>query len=42
MHRRTLLKSASALALLPSVGFAQAFPAKPIQIINPFSAGGWR
>ena len=38
--RRTLLKMVAVIALLPSVAWAQAYPSKPVRIINPFSAGG--
>ena len=40
MNRRTLIQSAVALALAPGLAFAQAYPAKAIRIVNPFSAGG--
>lgn len=39
MNRRTLL-AAAALLLAPSLALAQAYPNKPIRIVNPFSAGG--
>ena len=40
--RRPFLRKAAAAALLatPLLGFAQAYPARPITIIVPFSAGG--
>lgn len=41
--RRTLLKSALAAAgaaVLPSRAFAQGYPARPIRMISPWSAGG--
>jgi tripartite-type tricarboxylate transporter receptor subunit TctC len=34
-----ILTSAVALAVLPGIGFAQAYPSKPIRIIAPFPAG---
>ena len=38
--RRQLLKLASAAALVPRAGVAQAYPVKPITMIVPASAGG--
>lgn len=40
MKRRTVLIAAIALSVAPGLGFAQAFPSKPIRLVNPFSAGG--
>ncbi len=40
MKRRTLLLTSVALALAPGLALAQAFPNKPIRLVNPFSAGG--
>jgi tripartite-type tricarboxylate transporter receptor subunit TctC len=40
MKRRSLLLSAIVLALAPGFALAQAYPSKPIRIVNPFSAGG--
>lgn len=44
MRRRALLRTAAALAAAllagPSVVWAQSFPAKPIELIIPFGAGG--
>ena len=39
MNRRQLLQSFAALAL-PSMGFAQSYPSKPIRYIVPVAAGG--
>jgi tripartite-type tricarboxylate transporter receptor subunit TctC len=40
-HRRTLVQSFSLAALLPNLGFAQsAWPAKPVNMVVPFPAGG--
>lgn len=40
MKRRTALIAAIALSVAPGLAFAQAFPSKPIRLVNPFSAGG--
>jgi tripartite-type tricarboxylate transporter receptor subunit TctC len=40
MHRRTLLGLTLAMAALPALAHAQAFPSKPIHLVNPFAAGG--
>ncbi len=40
MKRRTLIQTTIALALAPSLAWAQAWPTKPIRLVNPFSAGG--
>ena len=40
MKRRTLIQAALAAALAPALARAQAYPAKAIRIVNPFSAGG--
>ena len=41
MKRRSLvLASAVSFALAPTIGLAQAYPAKPIRLIVPFPAGG--
>ena len=40
MNRRQLLKAVSAVAALPGIAFAQAFPSKPIRYIVPVAAGG--
>jgi len=44
MRRRALLRTAAALAAAllagPSVMWAQSFPAKPVELIIPFGAGG--
>jgi tripartite-type tricarboxylate transporter receptor subunit TctC len=40
MKRRSLLLSTLVLALAPGFAFAQAYPSKPIRLVNPFSAGG--
>ncbi len=40
MKRRLILQAASASIALPGLGFAQAFPTKPIRYIVPVAAGG--
>ena len=40
MKRRTLIQAALAVSLAPALARAQAYPAKAIRIVNPFSAGG--
>ena len=40
MKRRRVLQAASASIALPGLGFAQAFPTKPIRYIVPVAAGG--
>ena len=40
MKRRALLQAASAAVAMPSAGFAQSYPAKPIRYIVPVAAGG--
>ena len=40
MKRRTLIQAALAVTLAPALARAQAYPAKAIRIVNPFSAGG--
>ena len=39
MHRRHLIAASAALAF-PLLGRAQAWPAKPIRVVVPFTAGG--
>ena len=39
-QRRQFLKSAAALAIVPSFAAAQTFPAKPIKLVVPFPPGG--
>jgi tripartite-type tricarboxylate transporter receptor subunit TctC len=41
LDRRAILKSLAGAALLPAIGRAQqAYPAKPIKLISPWTAGG--
>jgi tripartite-type tricarboxylate transporter receptor subunit TctC len=39
MKALRILAGAAALALLPALGLAQAYPTKPVRIIAPFAAG---
>ena len=39
-QRRQFLKSAAALAIVPSFAIAQTFPVKPIKLVVPFPPGG--
>ena len=39
MKALRMLAGAAALALLPALGLAQAYPTKPVRIIAPFAAG---
>lgn len=39
MNTLRILTSAAALALVPALGMAQAYPTKPVRIIAPFAAG---
>jgi tripartite-type tricarboxylate transporter receptor subunit TctC len=39
MKALRILAGAAALALLPAIALAQAYPAKPVRIIAPFAAG---
>lgn len=41
LNRRHVLAAAGAAALLPSAGRAQAWPAKPIRWVVPYTAGGF-
>jgi tripartite-type tricarboxylate transporter receptor subunit TctC len=38
--RRRALGATAALALMPGLGYAQAYPSKPVRLIVPYSAGG--
>ncbi len=40
LNRRTLTAAALAMAALPTIATAQAFPSQPVKLIVPFSAGG--
>ena len=40
MKRRLLLSAAAALAVVPALATAQAWPSKPVRIIVPYGAGG--
>jgi tripartite-type tricarboxylate transporter receptor subunit TctC len=40
MNRRALIAASVAAALLPTAGWAQGYPAKPVKIVVPFPAGG--
>ena len=40
LNRRILVSAALALAALPTLAPAQQWPAQPIKLIVPFSAGG--
>lgn len=40
MQRRRMMQALAAAALVPGAAWAQAFPSRPIHLINPFSAGG--
>jgi tripartite-type tricarboxylate transporter receptor subunit TctC len=40
MKRREFLTTLGALAILPEFAWAQAYPNKPIRLINPFPPGG--
>ena len=40
LQRRQLLQSAAVLAVMPSFGYAQTFPTKPIKLVVPFPPGG--
>src|SRR3954468_14302042 len=40
LSRRALAIALAAAAVLPSLAFAQAWPAKPITVVVAFSAGG--
>ncbi len=39
IRRRTLLGGASAIALAPTAGWAQAWPSRPLRLVVPFAAG---
>ncbi len=40
MKRRILLLASLGLCLAPGLALAQAYPSKPIRIVNPYAAGG--
>jgi tripartite-type tricarboxylate transporter receptor subunit TctC len=40
LQRRALLCAAAGLAAVPLASLAQDYPARPITIVVPFSAGG--
>lgn len=40
ISRRRTLGATAALALMPGLGHAQAYPSKPVRLIVPYSAGG--
>ena len=40
INRRLFMLLIAAVAMIPALGHAQAWPTKPIRVINPFPAGG--